>query len=448
MSLLFADGCDHYGVKSDIEGKYDVVDGSTQIAPVNTGGKFGGGYIGISADDTAIRKNITAATTSFFQGYFFFGGADTFGTDLLIVTYDSSIGAQCWLRVVDSGGTIEVRTTAGVIGTSTETLTKGQWLFFQLKMVISNTVGEVNFTVDGVNFLNLTNVDTQSTGNANVGRYAFYCPGTSSIDCRWDDIVLMDDAETENNALFDAHRIQTLYPDADGLQNDFTAVGAGTTNADRVDDGDTGPDGDTTYVETSTLDDKDLWEFDNLDSSDVGAIKSLQLVNYIRKDGAGVVTARNIIRQSPSPTIFEADDFVPSSSYTAKVNPTPLSTATLLPWTISEVNNDVEFGVMLAVDDAPTTIRATQGSMEVVYIIAPPSTAVSRHTQTNVEVLHVLIPTVNTVPPQVTYTTLNVDLLIAGPQIMTTPQQFIYNGVGADIQVKQIFLPTSFFMGF
>jgi len=340
MALLFMDGCDHYGVKADIEDKYDTVEGTTEIAPFNTGGKFGGGYIGISTDDISIRKSVTPSVTMFVQGYFFFSESDAFGTDNLIVAFDEFSGAQWGLVTLSDGRVAALKGGGGgTQGVSTEVLEKGKWLFFELKYVINDLIGEVFFSVDGVTFLDLTDADIKGTSSQNSGEVGFYCPSSAlGVDCRWDDIVIMNDSGPANNGLLGAHRIQTLYPDGDGVTTDFTPTGAGTTNADRVDDGDTGPDGDTTYVESATIGHKDLYTLDDLDSANFREGVAVQVGTVVRKDIAGARTSRNLLRTGG--TNFDGTIFSPlENEYTLELDLYVENPDTLSTWEIQDINS-------------------------------------------------------------------------------------------------------------
>jgi hypothetical protein len=89
-----------------------------------------------------------------------------------------------------------------------------------------------------------------------------------------------------NNARLGEVTMEMLLPDGDGNRNNFTATGAGTTNADRVDDG-ASPDGDTTYVSSSTLDDDELYTHGNITLTNTDTYYAVVVRHLSRKEDAG-----------------------------------------------------------------------------------------------------------------------------------------------------------------
>jgi hypothetical protein len=151
----------------------------------------------------------------------------------------------------------------------------------------------------------------------------------------------MDDTGSVLNDLIGDVRIETIYPDGDGTTTDFTPTGAGTTNADRVDDGDTGPDDDTTYVESSTVGHIDLYTMENLSTAAISTVHAVQAVNFSKKDDAGTRTVRNLVRTGTTTDNGPSGGLNEAYNYFTNILEEDPDTATT--WTESGVNG-VEVG--------------------------------------------------------------------------------------------------------
>ena len=106
-------------------------------------------------------------------------------------------------------------------------------------------------------FYSDTGVDTQNGGVAQIDNIELH--GASSPDPVFDDIYVLDDAGSDNTDFLGDCRVETIFPDADGNENDFTASPA-VSNYLNVDDGGS-PDDDTTYNWSATATDRELYAF-------------------------------------------------------------------------------------------------------------------------------------------------------------------------------------------
>lgn len=151
---------------------------------------------------TALNPNVFGGV---FNGYLvLFNDAGTTQIKLGI----SGAGALVVLRGNDPFPTELGRTANGLV-------TAGIYQYIEIKVVISNTVGEVIVRLNGTTVLTLSNVDTQETGNAYVNIVQFMSLGGGG-NWRHDDSYLNDETGSENNGFEGAITMNVLPPIADG----------------------------------------------------------------------------------------------------------------------------------------------------------------------------------------------------------------------------------------
>jgi hypothetical protein len=190
---------------------------------------------------------------------------------------------QCGI-LVDTGGAISVyRMSADTAGTLLGTMPAGTLVlnvfhYIEVEVVLSTTVGRVTIFVDGVQKLNLTNVNN---ANAGVGTTADrWCMGSTNggngPQLQVDDLYVTDTA-----ARLGERKIETLYPTGDVAAVFTHNIGA--SNFAAVDDPQAN--GDTDYVQGTTLGDTDRYDFGNL-ASTPATIDAVQVVAFAQKTDA------------------------------------------------------------------------------------------------------------------------------------------------------------------
>lgn len=132
-----------------------------------------------------------------------------------------------------------------------------RWYFIECKIVLSHTVGSYDIKVDGVTIISDTNVDTIDGSGADICRTVRFGLDPSD-DYEWADMYLCDTTGASLNDFIGDVHIETVLPDGDGNRTDWTPD-SGLTNYTQVDEGET--DRDTSYVESSTAGDDDLYTF-------------------------------------------------------------------------------------------------------------------------------------------------------------------------------------------
>lgn len=193
-----------------------------------------------------------------------------------------------------SGGEIRIRranvtleTTSG-LGLADQT-----WHYIELKAKIDNSTGTYEIKVDGQTVMSDTGVDTQGSANNVVNRLEIL--GNSTQDTQYDDIYFLDVSGSDNTTFLGEVRIETVFPDALGNENDFTASPAVDQHLN-VDDGVT-PDDDTTYNHSATATDRELYGFAALQGN-VGTVFAVNAIMLVRKEEAGFREVRVIARSN------------------------------------------------------------------------------------------------------------------------------------------------------
>ena len=332
MTILFMDGCDHYGASDELGKKWTTVD-SINTYEASTG-RFGGGCININQGDKPVEKVITASSEVILQFAGKMEAVGTFATSAEICKFRTGATQTHSVRMDSPSGTIEIlRGTSTVLATSVLAISKDVWEYFEVKLKRDDSVGEFIVKVDGVEFINFSG-DTKESTHTTVNTVQLECPASFN-DWFIDDIIIMDALGAQNNDFIGDTRIETIYPTVDTAQADFTPLGAGT-NFSEVDDGDAGPDDDTSHNESSTVGHKDLFTMGNLTTSNITTVHAVQTVTYAKKDDAGARTSSNLVKTGT--TTDNSASIALGTDYTYGLGILELDPDTAVAWTEAGVN--------------------------------------------------------------------------------------------------------------
>lgn len=261
-----------------------VVSGGQMIT-----GRFGGQgvqFVGNLTNNQSATRVLNSTYTSFS-----FGVAIRFpvmppSNAFTNLNFMDSSTIQCSLRF-DPDGSIDAMnsggyTTGTALGSTTiNVIQSNTWHYVEVEITIDNSVGVFNIYVDGNLRLSLSGVDTQSTGNnridriliGNVGRFNGPTGGT----VQYDDIYM-----TNSISRLGERRVETLRPNADTAQKQFVP-NSGSNNYDRVNE--TLVNGNTSYVDSGTVGDHDLYEIGDL-STIPAIIDAINVVSFALKTDA------------------------------------------------------------------------------------------------------------------------------------------------------------------
>ena len=291
MSIILVEGFDAL-TESQVASAYPV---SSTFTPAMVTGRFGGQAfspgsgnqngnfaVGVSSLQSLAVGAALLLTSAQLGGM---------GTGVAIVRIEGSAGRQFSIGV-DNTGAIKVGTGAALsMATSASgVITADAYHYWEVAIYIHDTAGTIRVDVDGVNRINLTNVDTKGQ-TATVATSVVISPaGSGNGGLRVDDFYLKDDT-----TLLGPQRVETIRPDGDSSV--AWTPNAGSNNYSRVNEAVS--DGNTTYVEASAASTLDRYTLDNL-SDTPASIAAVVPVMVARMTDAGPRTVRVGVRSGSS----------------------------------------------------------------------------------------------------------------------------------------------------
>lgn len=259
----------------------------------------------------------------------------------LPVTFPSNIlafyeGVNYGVNIrVNTSGTISAYRGNTLLGTSSNSIGNGVWYFVELKVLTNNSTGTIEVRVNGSVWLNLTSQDTQPGSNAYHNAVRAGIVNTAS---RFDDMYILDGSGSANNDFLGNRKVVALDPTSAGDNTDWTPSAG--SNYQNVDDGDE-VDEDTTYNETSTDADEDLYAFGDLPGVTT-SVDGIQITSEARVT-AGSMDLSNVIKTGTTTDAGSADT-VTSTSYITSTRVVEQDPDTAVAWTPSGVNG-AQFGI-------------------------------------------------------------------------------------------------------
>jgi len=110
-------------------------------------------------------------------------------------------------------------------------ITLNTWVYLELKVKISNTVGTVELRQNGVTIFSTTGQDTQNTSNAYVNRVTFgNTVGGWVHDWYLDDVYIFNGAGSVNNDFAGDVKVVASFPDGNGNYSNMTGSDADQTD--------------------------------------------------------------------------------------------------------------------------------------------------------------------------------------------------------------------------
>ena len=268
MSLLFADGFDHYSGGASIKWDGYSRDVSGFQADIANAGRYGNGLYACNSGDG--RQGVwlgVANKQELVMGAAFYPTAWDptawgAGNPTVFILNDVET-VQVSLRVVKGSKGLQLAVyrglTTAALAVSDLPLRLNSWYYVEMRVKIHGTSGGAEVRVDGAPVIEIgsyadtpTALNTMSSVNAYVNR--FYIGGMSDSTgygmwCAWDDVYLCDTSGSVNNDFLGEVRIDTLFPESDGAYSEWVASAA-ETHCLLVDD--PTPDG-RDYVSSGTV---------------------------------------------------------------------------------------------------------------------------------------------------------------------------------------------------
>jgi len=341
MALLWIEGFEGFGSSIGgapsptgiLERKYPIVVNAS-IMDIETG-RFGDYCLEI-ADATAYFQTSHLTTDdTLVCGCAFncVAGMPSTTRELLYFYENTQEGMQ--VRV-NSDGTLSVYNNNTLLGTSTNQLSSGIWYYLEFKVVTHDSAGSYELRINNADWVSASGVDTQPSSNAYHTAIRFTALYADKI--LWDDIYILDSTGSANNNFLGVRRVVALDPDGAGDTTQWTPSAG--SNYQNVDDGAL-LDEDTTYNETNTDTDQDLYTYGNL-SGEVSSVDGIQIVVETRVT-AGSMDLSNVIKTGTT-TSPGTPETITSTSYVTSIRIEEQDPDTAAAWTPSGVNG-AQFGI-------------------------------------------------------------------------------------------------------
>lgn len=273
----------------------------------------------------------------------------------MLAIFESDNGATTHVTVVmvPATGVLTVYrgTAAGtVLGSTTlsgAAIATSTWGYWEVKCILSDTVGEVHVRYNGTAVLDLTGQDTKNAGTKTVIDTVCYPmgAGTGAPTMNTDDFYVVTGTGTPNDFLGDC-KVQTLYPTGNG---DFSQMLG--SDADSVNNyalvNETGAPVTTSYVEDSTAGDRDFYQMGDVALAATATILGVQVTGWCSNaDGGSGRSAILGVRQG-STEALSANQALTAATFLAVRGVFTADPATGAAWTQAGVNS-AQAGVQVA----------------------------------------------------------------------------------------------------
>jgi hypothetical protein len=331
------DGFDHYNPgSSGILQKWTAQ--SNVISVV--GGRFGGQAV--STGSRSFTKGLGVTMTDTVVGFaaqFPAGVSGPFmrfrngGTIQTNLHYDSSIPRI----IAQRNGTS--------LAFGTRPVNPGVWYYIEFRSLFNDTTGIVQVKIDGIMDINASGLDTNNAAGNLANEIHFGDPGASNITVFIDDLYWLDSTGgAPLNTFLGDVKVESLYPNGDGASSGLAGSdGNSLLNYQLVDENP--PNGDTDYVESQNVGDKDTYTYGDLAVTS-GTVYAVQILPYARKTDAGSRQIVTVARDSGGTEVDSAAITLPTS-YTYVAQDIRTTQPNGSPWDIGAVNG-AQFGVKIA----------------------------------------------------------------------------------------------------
>jgi len=330
--LKFIDGFDQYGTVASVPSGVEEVWPSNNN-PVNfrvRAGRIGGESLEIvvsSGTGFITTKNLGNLATIISGVALNVQNALT--TNIIMEIREDDNTTQGFNVLLNSDGKLSARRgTTTLATTAAAQVVLNTWVYIEMKVSVAEA-GSYDIRVNGVSVLSNGSVDTRAGTTNNYGnRVRLYGPvGGAGSGHFYDDFYVCDATGSVNNDFLGDRRVVTIFPNADTADEDF-ALSAGSDSFALLDDN--GLDDDTTYVESATVTDRDLFDFEN-----VGALANINGIQHsviARKTDVDNFEL-DLVTKSSSTTDVAASQTVGSTSYDSFFRIQELDPNTAAAWT-------------------------------------------------------------------------------------------------------------------
>jgi hypothetical protein len=335
MAALWTEGFDHYGTQADLTTRWANSGGSGITFPAGyLGGKCVSLAAGSGTQPTFSRRFYPSTDiTEFIVGFWWMTNNITLDHDRTIFYVEDSSAFVCSLHYTTDGRLAVCRGSGGttiVAQSASGLLASNTWYHIEARYKPHNSTGSGVVKLNGTTVVSASG--NLSSSGSNIARaLRFYGGNVSDGGVRsYDHVVVMDISGSAFNDFIGPSTIKTLFPSGAG---DLTQWAPNTgTNYQAVDE--IGEDGDTTYVSASTAGNKDLYNFDDLASTD--SPKLVTVLTLTRKDDGTARTMAPTIRSGA--TDLDGSTYTQTTSYDYAEMITETDPNTSAAWTKAAVD--------------------------------------------------------------------------------------------------------------
>lgn len=345
MALVWIEGFEEFASASGnaptgLTGKYTVANGN--LSTLQTGRTQG---LGLRIQDSAANPTVTTPSFGNNQTYIIglgFKPGNTLVAGRIFEVLDSS--TVQWAVYLNATGQVEFRRGTTLIATSAAVVfATDTWCYLEAKVVIGNAgVGNYEIRVNGTNVLSDADEDTQNSANAFAQTIRLWgnAGGGAARGLTFDDWYVATGSGGNVTDFLGSHRAITIYPNAEGDNDDFTPS-AGTDNSAMVDE--TPHDTDTTYVESSTVGHQDLYQFQDAVLVQIAGVQ----INAVARLTDATPFSLKLVAKSGVTTDEGSGVAIGSTSYATYSRVLEENPDTTNNWTDSEIDS-AQFGIELA----------------------------------------------------------------------------------------------------
>lgn len=225
-------------------------------------------------------------------------------------------GGVCSRLLFQNDGTLFVYGT-GFLGQTTQAFRQNAWYFIEYKVFCHNSTGTVDVKVNGESWASFSGIDTRPN-NSLDGWDAVRVSNISNFVAGQllDDWYICNGMGSVNNDYLGDIVVDHIVPNGDNSVV-WTRSG-GTTNYENIDNTPVSVDWeDTTYVQSGTSTNKDLYDYTNLDASlSSSTIYGVQIESIVRATDAATIGFKHKVKSgatelSKTTNNFQWDTYQP-----------------------------------------------------------------------------------------------------------------------------------------
>lgn len=305
-----------------------------------SGGKFGGNAIRMDNPLVKLKYGITAPTShlwilgAYIQWYGGFGGAQYNVMEIGKPVGELPESINCGIRR-GNDGSIEIYNANGSkVASSAASLISGNiYYYIEFKVFCDNTVGYAAVRINGVPAVSVSSIDTYpNAGYANEARWKAQASEKNYFD---DLLIITGDGSVDETRdwIGNDSRMRVLKGNADTVQSEWDRS-AGSVNYSLLNENiPGGHDGDSSYIETDTIDAETRIGCEDMPSdSRPLAVSSVSAAKETEANG----TILQHTLKSGSSTY--ADDVSLTTGYKVNHRIRELDPDGDVPWTVAKVN--------------------------------------------------------------------------------------------------------------